>query len=301
MKRAISASEKSFIVAACKSEVRYDGRDGVRFRPWSIENNVLPHVHGSARLTIGDSTSILAAVKLEVIEAVYDKPNEGQFEVGVDISPSCNVMIDERRLGDTAADIAHQLQRVYSTSGAFNLKDLCIVPGKYCWCVHVDIMILHCDALEIDVCSVAAFTALQATKVPKVEVFLGESGKGEDFEISSHLGDAISQDVSNVPICVTACKLGGALLLDPSGMEISCADALITVAVNSKQQCCGVVKHEGGVASPVDITDSISKCVGASTSLFQALDAYTADPMKGGEGSSALFPDLPPKRLGYLA
>ena len=108
-------------------------------------------------------------------------------------------------------------------SSAVNLKDFCIISGKYCWSVQIDLLvsgwlitntvfftvaqILQMDGDPLDMCSVAAFVALNCTKVPKVELCAGASGKMEAFEICGDLGDGVSIETDRVPICVTMVKV----------------------------------------------------------------------------------------------
>ena len=97
------------------------------------------------------------------------------MEVNIEYSPSCSLKCDERRLLDAGSQISQQLQSLHCGSSALDLKALCIIPGKYCWVVYVDILILQVDGDPLDACSIASFVALHCTKVPKVELSLGES------------------------------------------------------------------------------------------------------------------------------
>ena len=63
------------------------------------------------------------------------------------------------------------------------------------------------DFRPLDACSVATHVALNCTKIPKVRIFLGESGKPEDFEVNGDLGESISLNARNIPICVSSAKV----------------------------------------------------------------------------------------------
>ena len=64
--------------------------------------------------------------------------------------------------------------------------------------------ILQADGDPLDACSLASFVALQSCKVPRVELFTGETGQLDDFDIFADLADSLLLDVTGVPIIVTA-------------------------------------------------------------------------------------------------
>ena len=108
--------------------------------------------------------------------------------------------VDEKRLQDYGSVLAESLQRFLRAcinltyflfkyiclykctnsfivnSNAIDLESLCIVSGKYCWIVHIDILVLQLDGSLLDAASLAAYVALSCTKVPKVIPIAGESG-----------------------------------------------------------------------------------------------------------------------------
>lgn len=63
------------------------------------------------------------------------------------------------------------------------------------------------DGDPIDACSLAVFVALKSTRLPKVETFIGESGRDEDFEISGDLSDALPLSYERLPVVITVCKV----------------------------------------------------------------------------------------------
>lgn len=66
---------------------------------------------------------------------------------------------------------------------------------------------MQADGDPLDACSLAAYVALQCTKVPKLELSVGESGSAEDFEVSGDLADALRLHVDKVPITITVYKV----------------------------------------------------------------------------------------------
>eukprot|EP01041_Mallomonas_annulata_P009661 gene9661-20089_t len=207
MLRAISKAEVDYVIQGCDCNIRGDGRASADFRNISVETDILPHVNGSSRVTIGNSTDIICSVKVEVSEPAFGSPDTGSFEVSCDISPACNLKMDDRKLQEVGSQISEQLQLIYGGSKAIDLEALCIIKGKFCWIVHIDILILRQDGNMIDGCSLAAYIALQRTRIPKVDLLEGESGQNEDFELSSgDFVDATPLKLNDVPICVTISK-----------------------------------------------------------------------------------------------
>ena len=194
----ISATEKAFISEGCASGIRFDGRDVLDFRHMLVENSVFPHVNGSSRVRVADGVDVLCSVKVEVGQPSALAPQLGLLDVDVDISPSCNLKADDRRLMDHGAHVAQQLHRFVVASNALDLSALCLVPGKYCWVVCVDLLVLAADGDPLDACSIAMYVALNCTKIPKVELFAGESGALEDFEVCGDLGEALPLDAAQV-------------------------------------------------------------------------------------------------------
>lgn len=111
LNKPISDSERKYIITGCNDDVRFDGRGCQDFRTVKFENSIFPHVNGSSRYRIGDVIDVICSVKLEISEPLSATPNEGNLEVSVDLSPSCNMKLDERRLWDVAQNLSDTLER----------------------------------------------------------------------------------------------------------------------------------------------------------------------------------------------
>ena len=108
---------------------------------------------------------------------------------------------------DYGSKVAQQLQSFILNSKTFDSSELCIIQGKFCWNICVDLLVLQMDGDPLDACSIATYVALNCTKIPKVEIFLGESGSPEDFEVNGDLGEALSLQALNIPICISSSKV----------------------------------------------------------------------------------------------
>ena len=239
---------------------------------------------------------------MEVVEPSALSPDQGTFEVDVDISPSCNLKLDDRRLTEQGLQISQQLQRFVVTSQSLDLSALCIIPGKYCWNIAVDLLILAMDdgGNPLDACSIAMYVALNCTKLPKIELFVGESGSYEDFEVFGDLGEATSLNASNVPICISSSKIGTVLVLDTTGSEQACASCIFTIAIDKVGTCCGLIKSLGGHFIPLDVATAQIHATTAAAAIFGWIDTcFTMTTTSS--INDRLYPDIPPNRFGLLA
>ncbi len=66
MNAIISRAEKTYIEEGCREGMREDGRGPIDFRTIFVENNIMPHVNGSARVKIADSVDVLCTVKVYI-------------------------------------------------------------------------------------------------------------------------------------------------------------------------------------------------------------------------------------------
>ncbi len=64
MFKQISLAEIDYICDGSNCGIRTDGRSHLDFRTVSVECDVFPHVNGSSRLKIGDTSDVLCTVKV---------------------------------------------------------------------------------------------------------------------------------------------------------------------------------------------------------------------------------------------
>lgn len=292
----ISDTEISFSCRGCKEEVRYDGRGSSDYRPISLENSIFPHLNGSSRVKVSESTDIICSIKLEIAEPDASTPNSGILEFHVDISPSCKVSMDDRGLSAAGAQIANNLQSIYLGSSSINLEDLAIIPGKYCWSIQVDLLVLEMDGDPTDVCSIATLVALKSCKIPKVELLTGDFGALEDFDISGDLADGVPINCNDAPICISVAKVGGVLIVDCSAMEQACADSAVSVAIDPRGMCCGVTYLQSGIMEMGELQQAAKLASWTALTLYKQLERFWSS---AGTAESK-YPDVPPNRRGLL-
>lgn len=295
MNKSVSGAEKDYITLGVLENVRGDGRLNTNLRAISIEDQVLPHLHGSSKVSIGNATDVMCSVKLTVDTPQPEASSSGILDIRVDISQFTNVRVDERQLQEIGSNLAESLRSMLDDSDALNLKEFCIIPEVYCWVIHVDILVLRVDGSLLEAASMAILSALKAAKVPKVNKIIGESGVEEDFEVSGDLGEAVGIGCSKVPLFITVVKIGNCLVLDPSHAELMCASGQLTIAIDREGCCCGLEKTLKGTFTFQEIGEAIEIASEAVNALFVTVDKIHA------QSTKSLYPQIPPQRIGLLA
>ncbi|KAF5303919.1 hypothetical protein FQA39_LY01704 [Lamprigera yunnana] len=227
---ALCEAEKTFILHGVEENFRVDGRERAQYRPMELETNIVAHAFGSARLRLAN-TDVLVAVKIEVDEPSIDKPDEGKMEFFVDCSANATPDFEGRGGEALATEIANSLTNAYKSTMAFNLSKLCILKGRKCWKLFVDILLLECGGNLYDAVSVAVKAALWNTEVPRVKS-VNLDGNAVEMEVSENIHDCIKLDVISAPVMVTISKIGEHCVVDPSSAEEQCATAAVVVAVS---------------------------------------------------------------------
>jgi len=135
----LSPAERKYIVEGVEANLRSDGRSRQDFRYFTLETGVTVQTNGSARVKL-DGTDVLVGVKVDIGEPLQDKLDQGRVEFSVEVCPSVSPELFEGRSADPInEEIVAILNRTYLD--AFDYKTLCIVPGKMCWLIYVDVLV----------------------------------------------------------------------------------------------------------------------------------------------------------------
>lgn len=94
------------------------------------------------------------------------------------------------------------------------------------------------DGCPVDAASYAAFAALHTARYPKIELIEGESGKPEDFELSSDIASAMKLPLSvdGVPVIVTIAEVFN-INTEPSKLY-NCYSKKLTSPIDWIKYCC---------------------------------------------------------------
>jgi exosome complex component RRP42 len=247
----LSPGEIQFIRNGVKENIRVDGRSRLDFRPIILETGLLPQANGSARLVL-DGTDVLVGVKAELGSPSLDIPDQGRVEVSVECCPSASPEFEGKGGNALNLELGRILERSLSYYSILNLKSLCLIPGKQCWVLYVDALVLDSAGNLLDAWSIATRAAFSNTKIPVINVMSSEN----ELELDSE--HMFSIDVKNVPVCVTFTMIGGLYVADSTLEEESCGDSRVSFFVTADgnivtvQSSGGSLKRESLHSMTVD-------------------------------------------------
>ncbi|CAH1108198.1 unnamed protein product [Psylliodes chrysocephalus] len=230
---ALCEAEKTFVLHGVEENFRVDGREREDYRPMELETDIVSHAFGSARLRLAN-TDILVAVKIEVDVPFPESPHQGKIEFFVDCSANATPDFEGRGGEDLAVTISSTLSSAYSSSLAFDLRKLCILHGRKCWKLYVDILILECGGNLFDAVSLAVKAALWNTQVPFVKN-INIDGNNVEINVADDLYACERLDVKKAPVMVTVCKIGDKCIVDPNAAEEQCSVGSVVVAVSGNK------------------------------------------------------------------
>ncbi|RMX40916.1 hypothetical protein pdam_00017663, partial [Pocillopora damicornis] len=252
----LSSFERTFIVNGVEQDFRSDGRSCHDYRHFEVETGIVSNTSGSARLRLS-TTDILVGVKAEIGEPHLEKPNYGYIEFFVDCSANASPEFEGRGGDELGAMLAKSLEKAYNHKSAIDLESLCILPGKQCWVLYIDALVLECGGNLFD------------CVIPNVSVSMEEGG--EELEISDDPHDCRRLDVNSIPVTVTMSKIGHRHVVDASLQEEACSLAQLLVSVNGDNNICAMQKVGQGALDPDSIFEMTETASSVGKSLNKAL------------------------------
>lgn len=267
----LSPSEREYIASGVSDNLRADGRGRRDWRTVNAELGPVPQAAGSSRVRIG-GTDVMVSVKGDIGRPSLESPSEGVIVCTVDSSTvfTMNAAIgginEDRQVQQRNEELTAILEDVFITSGSVNLGMLCLVPGKHCWILYIDVLVLDYDGNLIDAMIMAARLALREMRLPHVRI--EEGGEATEVILAEDVDTTriITQDT--LPVTVTVGKIGPSFLIDPSAAEETCCDAgLIVAFVNDK--IVAMRKLGCGMIDPGLINEYLTAAKEASVNLIE--------------------------------
>lgn len=219
----ISKVMKRTLFELLKQNKRLDNRNLEEFRKIKIIFDVSKKSEGSAMVEVG-KTKVVAGVKIDITTPFPDSPDEGILIVNAEFLPLAYSEFEMGPPGTEAIELARIIDRGIRESNFLDLKKLCIEKEKWVYEVYIDIYILNYDGNLIDASFIASVAALLNSVLPKVEK------KDDGYKVL--YGEKTNQKLplrKEIPILVTAYKLGNIIFFDPNLIEENASEALISV------------------------------------------------------------------------
>jgi len=243
-KDVVADLKRDYISKLLANGARVDGRRFDEQRPLTIETNYIGSAEGSARVRLG-GTDVVVGVKLILGEPFPDTPNTGVLTTNAELIPMASDTFEGGPPDQESIEVARVVDRGIREGHAVDMAKLCIEPGKEVWIMFVDVHVLDYDGNLFDAANIAANAAFKTAVVPAKR-----AGKGEDYPLP----------VQHQPISLTAVKIDGKILLDPTHDEERVADARLTVATIENGNLCAMQKGLNGAFS----VDEVFKVVALS-------------------------------------
>ncbi|KAF2289404.1 hypothetical protein GH714_035977 [Hevea brasiliensis] len=212
--------------------IRPDARPLGRARDTTLALGAVASADGSALAKIG-STTMLAAIKMEVMSPSTDSPDEGCIAIDFHMPPICSPIVRPGRPVEAAPVVSKQLSDTILSSGMINLKELSLVSGKAAWMAYLDIYCLDADGALFDAALLSAVAAFSHLQIPIV--FLNDDGKivvvSEEGEGGKLDKEPVNKEkrkltLRSLPFSLTCILHKNYILADPTAEEESIMELL---------------------------------------------------------------------------
>jgi len=233
----IAEIKRDYIYSLANQGDRADGRKFDEFRPISLEVGVISKAEGSARVKIGES-QVAVGIKVQPGEPFPDTPDTGVIITNLELVPLASPTFETGPPREDAIELARVVDRGVRESKAIDLSKLCIESGQKVWMVFIDVHVLDHDGNLMDAASLGAIAALMSTKIPN-----SRFGMGEDAMLP----------LDDIPVGITAVKIGNAIILDPGLDEENVAMCKLTVITNKEGDLAGMQKSGVGTLTPDEV------------------------------------------------
>ncbi|KAJ4706404.1 exosome complex component RRP43-like [Melia azedarach] len=266
--------------------IRPDARPLGRARDTTISLGAVASADGSALAKIG-STTMLAAIKMEVMTPSLESPDEGCVSIDFHMPPICSPIVRPGRPAEAAPVVAKQLSDTILSSGMINLKELSLVSGKAAWMAYLDIYCLDADGALFDAALLSAVAAFSHLQIPVVSldydgkiVMVTEEQKEENLENQPVNKDKRKLTLSSIPFSLTCILHKNYILADPTAEEESIMETLVTLVLDSSCQLVSLYKPGGPVLA---YTSAVQDCIALTRQRVKELQDILDEAISGME------------------
>jgi exosome complex component RRP42 len=257
----IAEIKKDYLVQLARDGKRHDGRGFDEFRPVSIRTRYIQQAEGSARVRLGD-TDVIVGIKMATGTPYPDAPNDGTMTTSAELVPLASADFETGPPSQASIEVARVVDRGIREAKSVDFGKLCIKPGEKIWMSYIDMHAVDYDGNLFDACSLGAIAALMTATVPNSKV------KIEGIEPKA---DA-PMPVQEVPIMVTAIKLGGQILFDPTSLEEKVGGPRLSVSFDRAGNIRAMQKGLGGAFTADEVRTIVRKGGERAAELRQVLE-----------------------------
>ncbi|KFA46757.1 hypothetical protein S40293_08128 [Stachybotrys chartarum IBT 40293] len=269
-----SLSERTFVSQALEEGLRIDSRSFEQYRPLTL---TFGDEYGVAEVKLG-KTSVLAKVSAEATVPYADRPFDGVFQISSELGPMVAPSFEVGRPTETEVLLSRLLEKTIRRSGALDTESLCLVAGKKCWSVRVDLHVLSHDGNLIDTCCFAVIAALRHFRKPDTSM------DGEEVTIYTPAErEPVPLSWLHSPFCVTFNFFGDegeTVLLDATWLEEQLRVSSCTFSLNKHGEICQVSKLGGTAIDAMLFLQCAQTALSKSREFTDRVDRSLADDAK---------------------
>ncbi len=205
-----------------KEGKRFDGRKPEEFRDIVIETDVSKNAESSCRVKLG-KTEVIVGVKLNAGTPYPDSPDKGNLMVTAELLPLSSPRFENGPPKFPAIELGRVTDRGIRESKIIELDKLCIKEGEKVWTIFIDIYSINDDGNLMDAAGIGALVALKNAKIPKYDEKTEQVLFGEWTDKKLPLK-------KDLPISLTAYKIGEHIVFDPTLQEEDVSETRVTMS-----------------------------------------------------------------------
>ncbi|KAL0316813.1 UNVERIFIED_CONTAM: Exosome complex component RRP43 [Sesamum radiatum] len=206
--------------------IRPDGRALGRARDTTLMLGAVASANGSALAKIG-CTTMLAAIKMEVMTPTAEAPDEGCIAIDFHMPPICSPLVRPGRPAEVAPVISKQLSDTILRQGSCDTL--------------LDIYCLDADGALFDAALLSAVAAFSHLQIPVVShnddgriVLIPDDNSGAMKEKEPVNKEKIKLKLNNLPFSLTCVLHKNYILADPTSEEESIMETFLTVVLSAR-------------------------------------------------------------------
>ena len=244
----IAEIKKDYLVQLAQDGKRHDGRGFDEIRPIKIQTRYIQQAEGSARLRLGD-TDVVVGIKMAVGTPYPDAPNDGTMTTSAELRPMATSEFESGPPSPESIEVARVVDRGIRESKCIDFAKLCIKPNEKIWMSYLDMHIVDYDGNLFDACSLGCIAALMTATVPNSKVKIDGIPAMTDAPMP----------IKEIPIMVTALKIGGQIVFDPSSLEERVGGPRLSVSFDRAGNVRAMQKGLGGAFTREEVLDIIRR------------------------------------------
>lgn len=203
----LSVTEKLYLYDSLTSQpaVRPDGRKSHQFRPIEVYTDFLPSSNGSSRIIASDGSECIVSIKGKVVDHTVE---DELIHVDIDIA-------GQRDDSPEVESVRSLLNKVLEPRGGIDVSKLRLTK-RYSFKIFIDVLVLSSSSNPISLISMAIYSALNCTYLPKLV------SSFDDLEVEElptfHDYDLERLQLSP-PVVFVAAVVGNNVLMDATASE----------------------------------------------------------------------------------